>query len=276
MATLEPVAVSLPGSHPTPISGGSWPAAGPAPRPSAATPPRLRVGFGTAATALGAGALCSQPPPGRDLDPQPGSDREVIERALTGEVDLGVVAGPLAVQDLQRGLRHELLAVELFALAVRADAPAHDLSLEQIKQLLRGATRDWRELGLPPQPVVLAAPADLELRARAARVWVPGDPIGTTAVDAPDDTGVLALVRADPAAVGLVRLGALQGAADVRALSIDGVLPSLAAYLAGTYPYGTPLLAVHGTALGEPVARWLARGRDDAPPFANAMLTPLR
>ena len=122
--------------------------------------------------------------------------------------------------------------------------------------------------------MLLTVPADPGLRARAARVFVPGDPIGSAAIDAVDDVGALELLRRDPGAVAVVRLGAV--ADGVRPLSIDGVLPSLAAYRAGTYPYGTPLLAVHCGPLPDPVARWLARARDGAPPFGNALLTPLR
>lgn len=238
--------------------------------------PLTRVAIGRTAAQLGAESLCMQQAGRAPFAARIVRDRDAIEHVLLGEADFGLAALPLSALDRQRGLRDELLAIELFALAVAEHAPVRNLRADQVRLVLTGQLRDWVQLGLPPAPIVVAAPADEGMRVRAARVLIPGDALAADAARLDADRDLVGLLAGTPGVIGVVRVGAVHDAPGVRLLPIDGILPSTDAYRGGAYPYGTPVLAVHRGLPGRAVVERLERARNGRPPFGDRRLSPVR
>ncbi len=171
-------------------------------------------------------------------------DRDTIELLLLGKTDCAVSTVSPSMREAQSGLTSMLLGVELFGFVVSESSPLHNVRLEEIRDVLDGTAVDWRQISSGTGPIRLLLPSDTATCERAMRVVAPGRRLTVTAQGVDSTTAAFEAVVRDPSAIALVHLAAQPAGANVRVLSIDGTLPSVAAFARGSYPAGVPLWLV--------------------------------
>ncbi|MGC6489079.1 MAG: substrate-binding domain-containing protein [Planctomycetota bacterium] len=205
------------------------------------------------------------------------SDREAVERVAVGRADAALIRGQLCSRDVQRGLRPTQLGVELFALFVPASSGVSSLDPRQVRRIFTGQVTDWRELGFAAGVITPIVPADRGAGERAARLMIPGDRFAASCLAAGSREQVEELLRERPGGVALVRVPAGPPSPQLRAVPIDQVSPSAAAFGYGSYPYGVPLQLVTVGAPTGAAGDLLAFARSGAGRAkASRYLTPTR
>ncbi|MFO1076488.1 MAG: hypothetical protein U1E73_02040 [Planctomycetota bacterium] len=202
------------------------------------------------------------------------TERDAIELAQVGRVDLAIVGDALSVRDLDSGLRQVRIGVELFAVAVADAFPLQSIARSQMRLVLTGAVRDWRQLGYDRGAIEVVVPAQASLAERAARTLIRGDTFTTTAVRVGSERHVADQLLRNPDAIAVVRVGRSLPAG-VRLLEIDWTPPSLQAFDYGNYPYGVPLHVVTAGPPDRLAAQFLAfaTGEDAREFLGRTLLT---
>ncbi|MGO4221774.1 substrate-binding domain-containing protein [Lysobacter sp. TAF61] len=138
----------------------------------------------------------------------------MTRRPTAAELDEGWQLGDLSSRD-----QEFVLALDGVAVVVNRDNPVTRLDFAQLRRLLSGQVRDWRELGGHPGPVRLqmVAGANSARDLVATRVMT-GSAYGISR-DHADGPSLLRAVAADPQAVGFITLRQHWGAG-VRPLAI--------------------------------------------------------
>lgn len=117
------------------------------------------------------------------------------------------------------------------------------LSAAQLRTLLQGQVNNWKSVGGPDLPVVVVARNASSGAAAIIQSMVMGNRRTTlTARLALTDQAVLDIVSATPGAIGYVSMGYLDKR--VRAVLLDGILPTPDTVMANRYPLRVPILFV--------------------------------
>jgi len=146
------------------------------------------------------------------------------------------------------GLWAAAVAQDALAIIVHPSNPIAALTLDDLRLLFAGRTDDWSALGGPPLPVTVVSPeagADTRLAFEALLMGDRRTTLAARLALSPDS--MLALVAAQPGAVGYVSMAALDSS--VRAIPLVGaggesVLPSPETVASGAYPLVAPILIV--------------------------------
>jgi len=215
----------------------------PAPPPAITpTPPpeTLHIGVATAAQPLA------------DLVAGPyaqWTDRAQLQFILA---NTAVLLADLAAGNLDAVLVHALPADSGFwfnpvawdglVVVVGADNPVEGLSRAEVQAVFNGRITNWSVLGGPDQPIALLS----RERGSGARTFfeqriMAGQRLSINALLLGDDVALLETLAATPGAVGYSMLGSVAG---VKALAIDGVVPTTASTADQTYPLAAPLYFV--------------------------------
>jgi len=131
-------------------------------------------------------------------------------------------------------------AYDLIVPIVHPSNPIRDLSVGQLAGIYQGTLLTWDALGGEPEPIEVVARAPSsgtgeiwkQVVLRSARIKQ-----GSVVQDS--NSGVLAYVAEHPHAIGYVSFAILNH--EVKALSVDGVLPSIDNVKAGKYPVSRKL-----------------------------------
>jgi len=143
--------------------------------------------------------------------------------------------------------------VDVIAIVVHPSSPVKNLTLDQLRSIYMGKTTDWSEVGGQKQPIV-AVVREKNSGTRGAFNELaldnqePAAPATQTAVTAGD---VAAAVANNPAAIGYVGFGNLESS--IRAVAIEGTLPSEETAQSGAYRLVRPLFLLAGP-LTQPLA----------------------
>ncbi len=144
----------------------------------------------------------------------------------------------------EAGIWSAPLAHDHLAIIVHPENPLGNLTLDQLRAIYQGRITGWAALGGGNRPItattrnVGSAPRQI-----FDRLVLGGLPATGAARLALSDAAMLALVRADPGAIGFVSLTAVD--TSVRPIAVEGVNPTTPA--AEGYPLRTTILAVAAT-----------------------------
>lgn len=179
----------------------------------------------------------------------------MTRRPNAAELDAGWQLGDLASQD-----QEFVLALDGAAIVVHRDNPVTQLSTAQLRRILSGEIRDWREVGGRPGPIRVQDVAG----ANSARDLIDErvmqgrrHEVAQSQVDAPT---LLRAIAADPAAIGYVTLRQpLIGAVKPLAISDGGraVAPTRLAVQSEDYPLSRRLY-LYGSQMMGALSRSLA------------------
>ncbi|NTW56001.1 MAG: phosphate ABC transporter substrate-binding protein [Chlorobiaceae bacterium] len=134
-----------------------------------------------------------------------------------------------------------VIALDGLAIVVYPGNPVSSLSRAQISAIYRGTIRNWRQVGGPDVPIVVIQRESNSGTQEAFKNLVIGKgvPISGRAETQSSNGAVKNRVSATPSAIGFLGLGYLDQS--VKAVAVDGVVPSVKTVKNHTYPVTRPL-----------------------------------
>lgn len=165
-----------------------------------------------------------------------GKCRTGVSEVLGGKVDIGVSTFNFGEGQLDKSLVDTIVGKAPIILIVNKSNPVSNITNDQLKGILAGTIRNWKELGGKDMEIknVLLQPCVTETMSHQAEQY--GKDINRLKPEKPANPVAQTneLVEQDEAAVGPQLYGYETG--NVKALTIDGVLPD-AATLESKYSY---------------------------------------
>jgi phosphate transport system substrate-binding protein len=173
---------------------------------------------------------------------QGGGSTAGVQAAISGAAQIGMASRSLTADESQRASGIEV-ARDGIALAVHPTLPVHDLLLEQVRAIYSGDIDNWHRLGGLDLPITVITREDGSGTRAAFETLVMGGQRIVASALVQDSTGtVRQMVASDPAAIGYVSIGLVDGS--IRALRLAGIDPTEANIDAGKYPLVRPFLFV--------------------------------
>ena len=174
-----------------------------------------------------------------------------IKAVQEGRCDIGLSSRALKAEEKEAGLKETVLAYDGIAIIVNPENTISDLSLETIAKIYKGEITNWSEVGGKDAEIVLIG-----------REAGSGTRDGFESITGTDgeckyrqeltSTGdVITTVASNPDAIGYASLASIKDT--VKALSVNGVVPSEETVKDGSYAIQRPfvLVTVEGKALSE-------------------------
>ena len=174
-----------------------------------------------------------------------------IQAVLEGRCDIGLSSRSLKDSEKESGLTETVLAYDGIAVIVHPENAVSDLSVETIAKIYTGEITNWSEVGGSDGEIVLIG-----------REAGSGTRDGFESITGTEDlcqyrqeltsTGdVITAVASNPNAIGYASLASVKDT--VKALSVDGVVPSEETVKDGSYAIQRPFVLVTrtGAALSE-------------------------
>ena len=158
-----------------------------------------------------------------------------IETVSTGSSDIGTASRDLKPDEESLGLYDTPIAYDAIAVIVNAENPVDALTSEQIRLIFNGTITNWREVGGADRPIGLVNRDEASgTREAFYKIVMRETPFDRTAAVLPGTGQVRSVVAEAPGAIGYISLGFVND--EVKALAVDGVLPSEESVREGTYP----------------------------------------
>ena len=162
-----------------------------------------------------------------------------IKSVGAGEVDIGMASRDIKSAEFEKypDLKPFIVAKDSVAIIVHPSNPVEDLSIEQVAMIYAGKITNWKEVGGPSKEIVVVTrEAGSGTRATFEKfVMKPNKvEIGGMAVVKPSNGEVRATIATTENAIGYISLGYVDET--VKAVSLDGIKPTIENVVAGKYP----------------------------------------
>jgi phosphate transport system substrate-binding protein len=181
--------------------------------------------------------------PDRDVvDVQGGGSTAGLVAVSSGLADIGTCSRSLSPEEAKQ-FTAIVIARDGLAVVVHPTNPVRGLTTPQIQRLFSGRIQNWKEVGGPDEPVRLITREEGSgTRESFVNLVMKDEKISEKALVEESNGSVKEYVKGDEGAVGYMSLG--QVGQEVKALEIDGVVPSAANALSGIYTLARPFLFV--------------------------------
>lgn len=168
-----------------------------------------------------------------------GSAQGVVS-AENGMADIGTCSRDLKPEEKEQ-LTAVLIARDGLAVIVNNSNPLTNLTTKQIQDLFSGRVTNWKEVGGPDKDVtIISREEGSGTRESFMELMMKGETISPNALNQSSNGSVKALVTGDPNAISYMSLGEV--GSEARALQVDGISPTVANILDGTYKFSRPFL----------------------------------
>jgi phosphate transport system substrate-binding protein len=166
---------------------------------------------------------------------------QALDALWAGEVDLAAVSW---LPEAQREFVWMTpIAIDGVALIVHPSNPVKDLGLLQLRDLFRGRTAEWPDVGGPRGEVtVISREVGSGTRAKFEETIMEGRNVTVNAILVSSEQAMLNYVRGMTTSIGYVSTGNLTST--VKAIAVEGVQPTPATLADQRYPLSRPLLFV--------------------------------
>lgn len=165
-----------------------------------------------------------------------------IQAVCDDRCDIGLSSRSLKDEEKEKGLTETVLAYDGIAIIVNPDNPVSDISVETIAKIYKGEITNWKDVGGTDGEIVLIG-----------REAGSGTRDGFEAITKTEDackyrqeltsTGdVVATVAGNPNAIGYASLASVSDR--VKAVSVNGVMPSEQSVKDGSYVVQRPFILV--------------------------------
>ncbi|MCL2115712.1 MAG: phosphate ABC transporter substrate-binding protein [Methanobrevibacter sp.] len=183
------------------------------------------------------------------INVQGGGSGVGIKSTQDGTADIGTSSKNLK-DDEKNGITEHVLGQDGIVIAVNSENPVSDLTTDQLKDIFSGKITNWKEVGGPDGQINLITREEGSGTLDAFLSIVMGDEdMKSDAIVQSSTEAVKQSVKQDPNAIGFVSYAAMSD--DVKALSINGIIPSEATIADGTYELQRPfILLVKGEPTG--------------------------
>ena len=169
-----------------------------------------------------------------------GGSGEGLKQVADGSVDIGnsdVAAEEKLDASAASGLTDHEVALVAMAPVVSKDLAVDNLTTDQLIQVFTGKVTNWKDVGGPDEDIVLVTrPSSSGTRATFKKYALNGEEEASNQALETDDSGTLTqTVAATEGAIGYVALSYLTDNTDLKAVSVDGVEPTLENVYSGDY-----------------------------------------
>jgi phosphate transport system substrate-binding protein len=148
-----------------------------------------------------------------------------IKSALAGTVDIGGVSRDLKDEEIKQGLVAYPIGWGAVGLVANKGVPLDNLSSKQIKDLLTGKVRNWKEVGGPDMAVkVVVSTPGCACREEFQEMVMNKEPYAGDAIISPMKT-LSDTVKSTPGAIGPLATAVID-TGKVKIMKVDGALPS--------------------------------------------------
>lgn len=171
-----------------------------------------------------------------------------IESVSKGSSDIGTASRDLKDEEAVLGLYDTPVAFDAIAVIVNPDNGIDELSSEQVRLIFNGTYTNWSELGGADMRIGLVNRDEASgTREAFYKIVMQETPFDRTAAVLPGTGQVRSVVAEARGAIGYISLGFVND--EVKVLAVDGVVPSEATVVDGSYPIQRIL---HFFTVGEP------------------------
>lgn len=168
-----------------------------------------------------------------------------ITAVKEGRCDIGLSSRALKEEEKADGLQETILALDGIAVIVHPQNPVSDLTVEQIAKIYTGEITNWKEVGGDDAEIVLIG-REAGSGTRDGFESITNTKEACKYRQELTSTGdVITTVSGNPAAIGYASLASVKDS--VKALSVNGIVPSEATVKDGTYSIQRPFVLVTRT-----------------------------
>ncbi len=165
-----------------------------------------------------------------------------ITAVAEGRCDIGLSSRSLKDEEKSQGLTETTLALDGIAVIVNPGNPVNDLSLETIGAIYTGEITNWKDVGGNDEEIVLIG-REAGSGTRDGFESITGTKDACQYRQELTSTGdVITTVAGNPAAIGYASLASVKET--VKALSVDGIVPSEETVQDGSYVVQRPFVLV--------------------------------
>ncbi len=185
-----------------------------------------------------------------------------IKAVLSGLVDIAGVSRPLRPDEIKQGLVQYTVGYTAVAVVVHRDLKIDNISIRQLRDILSGKIKNWKELGAQDIPIKAVIPSKgYASRDETERIVMEKERFVNDAIITPEQT-LCETVDTTPGAIGIVDIS-LVDARRVKVVKLEGLLPEKTNIKSGRYRMVIPInLVTKGEA------------RDSLKEFIDFMLSP--
>ena len=177
--------------------------------------------------------------PGITIDVQGGGSAAGIMATKSGTTNIGMSSR--ALKDDETGLWYVEIAKDGLAIIVHPDNLVNNLTLEQVRDIYSGKTDNWGLLGGVNSKIhVFTREEGSGTRSSFESLVMGKTEIMARAMVQDSNGAVRQLVADDPNAIGFISLGLVDKT--VKALELDGVIPTREHIIDGSYGLSRPFL----------------------------------
>lgn len=190
--------------------------------------------------------------PGAEFDVESKATVYGFAALLGSKCDIAAASRPPLKEELElarmRGLEMNDCVVGAYTVAVVLNAgnAVTNLTKDQVRDIFTGTIRNWKEVGGPDQAINVYIRDLLSGTYFGFKEMALGNtPYTTEARLLPDYVGIIRSVAADPQGVGFSGFDHIKDAG-IKAVTINGIEPSITTVHAGNYPYSR-IVRLHTT-----------------------------
>ncbi|MFA5005077.1 MAG: phosphate ABC transporter substrate-binding protein [Candidatus Omnitrophota bacterium] len=193
-----------------------------------------------------AAEIFMQKNPQADISVRGGGSGVGIASIIDGTCDIGNSSRPIKDSELEKAatngkdIKAHVVAMDGIAVVINPGNNISTLSKQQIKDIYTGKISNWSELGgLSAKIVVISRDTSSGTFEAFAELALDKSKVRPDALMQASNQAVASTVARTPGAIGYVGLGYISP--EVKAVAVNGVMPSKETVLSNKYPIGRPL-----------------------------------
>lgn len=173
------------------------------------------------------------------VDVQGGGSTAGIQACINNTVNIGMSSRPLKGDEMV--LNQTIICYDGISIVVHAANPINGLSLAQVADIFSGKVTNWKQLGWVDRRIdAITREEGSGTRGSFEELVMKGREIDDGIMVQDSNGSVKEIVATDPYALGYISLGLVDNR--VKALAIDGVVPTVKAIKARKYKIVRPFL----------------------------------
>ena len=184
--------------------------------------------------------------PNADITVRGGGSSVGIAALIDGTCDIADSSRPIKDVEIEKAAANgrdvvaHIVALDGIAVVVNQSNPIAKLSRKQVKDIFTGKTSDWAQLGGNPGKIVVVSRDTSSGTFEAfGELVMKGEKVMPSALMQASNQAVAQIIAQTPQAIGYVGLGFMSQ--ELKAMEIEGIMPSKETVLSGKYPVTRPL-----------------------------------
>lgn len=173
------------------------------------------------------------------INVQGGGSTAGIQAVFNGTCAIGTSSRNLKPQE--QGLHIFTMALDGIAVIVHKSNPIMNLTHDQLKEIFSGRIKNWKEVGGMDKKIIVVTREEGSGTRGAFEELIMQEAVISDACLVQDSNGAIReIIAATPQSIGYISAGLVDER--VKAVSIDGIYPSVANFVNGEYKFVRPFL----------------------------------